>query len=193
MLFNTPGAYLNPAQEYYEKHGFDYSHGRSTDNGLFSLNSSYTGLEMAVPVEPCIVPNSGLERITTSYATGDDFVSGLIADKTRFSREAVMGLARQIQERQSIKSHNLNRIDYDSCRCGSYLHELLVWGDSQLTAKRRQTLDMVMFSLNKERRMEEVSCWRDVSLLKKDLVRATAEYASAARREALFETREGGA
>lgn len=184
MHFHTPDAYWDPSREYYEKHGFNYLRGRAPADGVveqIGWQVEGGGLLPSLPENAM-----DLSDLVRTGIKDDDFVMGLIRDKSKFARAAAEGLARQIYERQRIKEHNLAGIDYDSCRCGTYLLELFVWGDRQLASKRRQTLDTTLFGLERERRAEDVSCWRDISLLKKDLIEALAEYSSAARREGLF-------
>jgi hypothetical protein len=199
MLFHTPGNYLEPEHplrvgmgapewEYYYKHGFSYATGPREQESSWLPGKSY--LSVPSPLEETassILPEAKLLAEPDPHG----FVTGLIADKSRFAKAAVQGLVSQIYERQEIKEHNLTKIDHDGCMVGTLLNELFIWGDARLSDKRRQTLDMVMFGLERERRAEEVACWRDISLLRKDLVEAMAEYAAAARREQLFEHGSG--
>ena len=115
-----------------------------------------------------------------------DFVKGLISDKTKFAGIAAHSLSGLIDERYRIREKNLAQIDYDICHGITLLYELLPWAQLGGFEKQRQTLDIVLFGLEREKRMEDVSCWRDVSRVQQEFVTALADYAGAARREGLF-------
>jgi hypothetical protein len=129
--------------------------------------------------------NQGLDRIASGDA--NDFVRGLISDKTRYAGIAAHSLHGLIDDRFRIREKNLAQIDYDICHAVTLLYELLPSIRLGGTERQRQTLSMALFGLEREKRMEDVSCWRDISQVQQEFVTARAEYAAAARREGLFQ------
>jgi len=98
---------------------------------------------------------------------------------------AVNSLHGLAYERFRIRERNLAQIDYDICHAVTLIHELQAGAQGE-AERQKQTLDMALFGLEKEKRMEDVSCWRDVSRVQEEFVTALADYAGAARRERLF-------
>ena len=127
---------------------------------------------------------STLDGIAAGEAGG--FVTGLISDKTKFAGIAVNSLQGLINERLQIRERNIEQIDSDICHAITLLYELLPWAQLGGFERQRQTLDMALFGLGREKRMEDVSCWRDVSRVQQEFVTALADYAAAAKREGLF-------
>ncbi len=148
----------------------------------------YLGTTVGLP------PASPLEGLVEAPGA-ETFVSGLISDKSRFAQLAVKNLQGLIDERIRLRELNTERIDYDMCKAKSQIYQLELWGYRGGFDRQRQTLGLTLFGLERERRGEEVSCWRDVSRLKLEMAGAMAEHASAARRETLFREPEerGGA
>ncbi len=168
--------YSQEAEVYY-KGGVDYLSG-------FPDRKNAQGQATWLP-ETVDGKGTGLEAIA-SGETGD-FVQGLISDKTKFAGIAAKSLHGLIYERLRIREYNHAQIDYDTCHALTLLYELEPWAQLGGFQRQRQTLDMALFGLAREKRMEDVSCWRDVSRLQQDFVAALADYAAATRREGLFQ------
>ena len=100
--------------------------------------------------------------------------------------EDVLGL---IYEREEIKSNNIRTIDYDSCRTKARLFEIGSWqtgADPQLD-KTRGNIERELLGFEREKRFEEVACWRDMTRLKSELREVLREFDGEKRKEALLE------
>ena len=119
-------------------------------------------------------------------------IDGLLPNKSR-SLKSLMGIMQgEIDERLRIKDSILDKIDYDSLYVENYmLHEMETWapnswGSNKNIEKRRSALENMLAGLQKEKRMEYVSCFRDLVFLKKDLVGVLREYWAAKSRERML-------
>jgi len=173
MMFNNPSQADPIEREFFYKHNFDYIPGKS----YLDTKSSY------LPANQ--MPTSGLES-TLSAIDGKDFTDILAGEKSHFAQEAANTLGELIQDRRKIKELNIERIDYDSCHAITLIYSMNQWSPEQDFDRRRQGLDMTLFGLERERRMEEVNYWRDCSLIKEKFTQATADYAAAKRKEEMM-------
>jgi len=168
----------NRAAEYDYKAGQDYTLQKS--QGRTEI------WDATLPDSQNMTSGDGLSSLI-GLTKGDDrdFVSGMIADKSRLAKGAVNNLQSMIFERLKMRDVNMANIDYDSCRAMTMVHEV-DQRNGMGSDRQRQTLYMTLFGLEREKRMEDVSCWRDVSRLRQDFVEVAAAYVSAVRRERLF-------
>ena len=82
-----------------------------------------------------------------------------------------------IQERVQLKYENIRRMDYDSCRIGTRLLQMEPWplGSNPNIDRMRSGLEQELLAFEKEKRMEEVACWRDVCRTCSELREAVRE------------------
>jgi len=76
-----------------------------------------------------------------------------------------------IYEREHLKYENSHKIDYDACRVETKLLQLYEWpvGSNSNIDSTRTNLLREINGFEREKRMEEVACWRDVCRVKSDL------------------------
>ena len=87
-----------------------------------------------------------------------------------------------------IKHAHLHKIDYESCQMKTRLYEVdqrRRGGDPQ-AEKIRVQIEREMTSLEREKRFEEVACWRDTTRLRGDLREAMRELGQEERKSALL-------
>jgi len=157
-------------REYFHKYSSGYALDRRSHKAFqIAVNEAQSTRASSPSYSP-------LENIAS--IDSQDFVQGLIHDKTRFSKASFDTLRDLINDRWKIWERNVKRIEYDTCLAGTLLH--------QAYNRERQPLYMTLLGLERERRAESTSLWRDVSLLKRDVVTANAEYSAAYRREGLL-------
>lgn len=170
---------------------YDYSHLDSAAPSLSYLSllpqpsDSYAGPNTAEP------PYAGpLEAITHDILTKgtSDPLDHFFTGKRQFlakSIEEVLGL---IYEREQIKYDNIRKADYDSSKLKTRLFAIDSWRtgvDPQLDRTRSQ-IDGELMGLEREKRLEEVACWRDITRLKSELRETLQEFNQEKRREALL-------
>ena len=122
--------------------------------------------------------NSLVEQALYSPRTAaDENFSGLDAimnGKSELLCSKIELILMQIEERKTISKRILDGIDYDSCQVHSIAHSL---GDhAYLMSRERMKLEQMRFDLEKQRRMEESSLFRDTARLNTELKDALIEY-----------------
>jgi len=93
-----------------------------------------------------------------------------------------------IYDREKLKYENLRRIDYDSCKVRTSILQISSWevgADPQLE-KVRMGLEGEALGLEREKRAEEVACWRDTTRLKEGLREVVERLWQDRRREELL-------
>ncbi|MFC1735523.1 hypothetical protein ACFL1X_05360 [Candidatus Hydrogenedentota bacterium] len=119
-------------------------------------------------------PRSELDVITEGIggtSAGKDPLDEFFLGKKVFLAKSVEDIVGLIHERGYLKDENVRKIDYDMCKTKSMLFEL---GDWQMGAdpqfdKTRVNIERELAMFEREKRMEDVNCWRDVCRLKSDL------------------------
>jgi len=117
-----------------------------------------------------------VEGVSGSQQT--DPLERFMSARKRFLGRSVQDILGLIYERESIKYENDHRILYESAQVGSHLLNLGDWniGTFKDIDKTRSQLEKEIANLEKERRMEEVSCWRDITRLKSELRETLKEF-----------------
>jgi len=128
-----------------------------------------------------------------SLAKSSDPLGAFLGAKKEFLGKSIADLLREIEVRERMRDDHLHRIDYESCSFQTRIYELDFWqrGMNPTADKVRTSIEKEMSGLEKEKRMEEISCWRDVSHLKTDLREVMQEWAMEKRKDLLLS--EGGA
>ena len=114
-------------------------------------------------------------------------LDSFFTDKLELNELHVSGLVSQIYKRNDIKNENLYRIDKDMMKCQNKIFEiehLPKWYNKNIT-NTRNTLEKEILDLEKEKRSEYVSWWRDLVLIKKDLINTIKELKSSENRQNL--------
>ena len=112
--------------------------------------------------------------------------------RKRFLGRSVEDILGLIYEREDLKRENILRILYESAHVGGHLRNLGDWsiGAFKDVDKTRSQLEKEIANLEKERRMEEVSCWRDVTRMKSELRETLKEFNHEKEKEGLLNAYE---
>lgn len=134
-----------------------------------------------------------LENIVSSHTDKPekDFIKRILSDKSRTLKSTVKALLAEIDLRKRVSNDVVSRMDYDICKCCTYLQEIKFFTqrsyvpDTSFTSRRTQLEDRI-FSIENEKRREEVFCWRDLMFLRKYLMGALKDYWLASGTEELM-------
>ena len=148
---------------------------------------SYYPVSSPRPSESPLLAALAEERMQT--ATPSDAFGDIFRAKSAFLGGTVRELFSLLYERRSLKDTNLTNIDYEERRVKEAL-SAINWayrGKSPSIDKVRSGLEKELSALGKERRFEEVACWRDEIRLRGDLREALFEFDNERRRRNLFD------
>jgi len=97
----------------------------------------------------------------------------MVSDKLILTKSNLDTLLDLIAERAKIQYENMKSIQLDILKCGSYLMAVTP-GDGFFIddPKRRASLEKEIAGLERDRRMERVNCWQDISRLSRDVLEA---------------------
>ena len=175
-----------------DKYGTGYGRIRSPLE-LYPGHAAYSGIqwhehkphkEESQDAEP-----TGITSILTPSATKEsDIVDDLLANKVEAMRQNIEHIAYQLEERDRLGKQNQYTIDLTMMKTKEDLFECELWptGSNQTIEKRRSQLERELQELDREKRFEEISCWKDQQMLLRDMREATTEYDSAIRRKGLL-------
>lgn len=146
-----------------------------------SYGVSDTNSDLAQPIDAVL-------EGTNAHTAANDPLQDFLTVKKRVlgsSAEDILGL---IYQRQSLKYENLTRITYESAHWGSQLRELGDWniGVFKDIDKTRGSIEKEIAGLERERRMEEINCWRDITRLKGELRETMQDFNMEKRKEQFF-------
>ena len=131
-----------------------------------------------------------LDVITNEFLqpTSTDPLDQFLSHKRRFLAQSVEDILGLIYEREQLKYDNHQKIDFDSTKIGTRLFEVDYWraGSNPNIDKVRSNLERELFAMEKEKRMEEVACWRDIARLRTDLREVMREVSQETRRTNLL-------
>lgn len=108
--------------------------------------------------------------------------------KQRMLGNSVRDVVGLIGERQHIKDQNLYKIEYDICKVITKLYELDHWPpETNFSVERKKgQFEKELLTFEREKRMEEVSCWRDVTRLRGELRELMTDVYGEQRRQQLI-------
>ena len=133
---------------------------------------------------------SALDAITDHLTTNtsSDPLGAFLTGKKRFLAKSVEDLLGLLYEREQIKYDSLRKIDYDSAQIKARLFEIDSWrtGINPQIDKTRANIERELLAFEREKRFEEVACWRDTTRLKSELREVLREFDSEKRREAVL-------
>lgn len=125
-----------------------------------------------------------------------DEIDLMFSDKTAFAKSSVINNISQIKERMYLRDRNIGKIDYDICSQRNrllQLEDLFTNGTSPITHKLKNDIERTILESEKEKRDQEVSCWRDIALLRKDLMLGMNYYKTNSRKKQLISGIDVGA
>jgi len=154
---------------------------------LSPLSGSYVGVAPVLLAQS----ESGLEYITRESAgkPGPDPLGSFLSAKREFWATSVEDILGRISEREHIRRENIYQVDYESCQMRTRLYQLDHWrrGFDPQVERIQVQIEREMSSLEREKRFEEVACWRDVTRLSGELREALRELSLEERKAALVE------
>jgi hypothetical protein len=108
--------------------------------------------------------------------------------KRRFLSDSIADILGLIYGREHLKDENLRKIDYDSILTKERLFQIDYWraGWNPNVDRLRMNLERELIGFGREKRLEEVACWRDVCRLKSELREVSREFAVEKRRQSLL-------
>jgi len=119
---------------------------------------------------------------------GQDCFEQFLAGKRLFIEKSVEDILNLIHEREQIKYENLRMIDYNESKAQTRL-----MGIERIEGYFNPSIERIKNNVHKElntfeseRRMEVVSCWRDISRLRGDLREVMGEFAQEKRKQDLL-------
>ena len=131
-----------------------------------------------------------LEAITDDITTqaSKDPLAPFFHGQKAFLGKSVQDILGLIYERETLKTENLRRIDYDSSQLKSRLFEIDSWrtGANPQIDKTRAQIDRDLLACEREKRFEDVACWRDTTRLKTELRETLGEFQREKRKEDLL-------
>jgi hypothetical protein len=126
-------------------------------------------------------------------------VGKIFSDKTRTLKATVKAIFNELLLRQNLNYQLLNRIDSDICKNNSYLEQIRFFTQRQYTpdleiafSRRRTQLENQTFELEKEKRQEYLTCWKDLMFLKKYLLSALKDYWTVSHRKSFMDLQNDG-
>jgi hypothetical protein len=114
----------------------------------------------------------------------------ILGEKADVAKLTVGALVYQIIQRERIKNENLLRILNQELALDNKILELEAAWPQCLPPQddmTRMKLEMELIKIDKEKRAEEVDCWKDITRLKETLLEHFGNYRSAARKMELIQ------
>lgn len=117
-----------------------------------------------------------------------DVFSDIFGAKKDFLGRTTEDLLGLIYERENIKYDHMGKIDKESCYVGRCLRGIEDWlpGVDKNVDKIRSNAEKELLGLEREKRMEEVACWRDVTRLRSELREVMKEWSQEKRRDRII-------
>jgi hypothetical protein len=108
---------------------------------------------------------------------------GFFLDKIERVTQAITETIFEMKNRQRLNESFIQGIDSKMANLLHELDELKHWslGNNASIETRRIHLEKEVLQLEKEKRINNLNCWRDILLLKKDLREALGEYKTLTR------------
>lgn len=112
-----------------------------------------------------------------------------MSGKRQFLARSIDDVVSLIDERRGLSDRIMRQIDESYCAASSWLLQFQPWhfGQNSSIDRLRTQIGREMANFDREKRMEEVACWRDVARLRTELREAVREYAMEKRKDALLE------
>jgi len=133
---------------------------------------------------------SNLEGIADglSLAKWTDPVGTFLSAKKGFLEASIKDLLGQIEEREHLLYSHLREIQYETLANSAKMLEVGRWqrGFHPNLDRVRSQLEKLEAGFERERRMEEVASWRDISRLKTELREVTQEWGMEKQKELLL-------
>jgi hypothetical protein len=116
----------------------------------------------------------------------------LFFDKSKTQKATVKALLQEVELREKLNSHLLNKIDDGICRQHTFSMQL----DNQQDhyqfdrfmeiKKQKMQFEQNVLELEKEKRKEHLECWKDLMFLKNYLLSALKDYWELVKKREIF-------
>ena len=129
-----------------------------------------------------------IDQKETQKGIETESIDELFKDRLGLIRSKIELILLQLDQRKKISQEILYEIDKDSCKA-----QTLIFGmgyRAYRMDRERLTLEKVKFDLESQKRLEEVSYFRDTGLLNKDLKDTLIQYLSEVQKNKILETEE---
>lgn len=110
-------------------------------------------------------------------------VDRVFSNKNRTLKATIKAMFNEVLTREHLNSVLLKDIDSEICKTGSYLEQIRDVTKRQYTpdleialSRRRTQLESRLMDLDKEKRQEYLTCWKDLAYLSKGLLTALKDY-----------------
>lgn len=131
-----------------------------------------------------------LDALTHRFSTQGqtDPLGEFFTGKRQFLAKSVEDILGSIYERETLRDGNLRHIDYESAQQKSRLFQIDDWraGLNPNLDKTRSNIERELIGFEREKRFEQVACWRDIVRLKGDLREALHEFQKEKSKDALL-------
>lgn len=115
-----------------------------------------------------------------------DPLQGFLKDRTDLARGSKDLITSLLSQRDELHAYNRYRIDLDQTACQNALLAIEDWPPGSVVDRRRSGLESQLLALEREKRAEDVACWRDKASLTRDLTEAVRDYRLATQKQALL-------
>ena len=121
-------------------------------------------------------------------AKSADSIDGLFGAKREFAGRCVSDIVGLIYEREQLKYDHLRKIVYEACSVETRLLQVhyVRPGINKDIDRLRESIEKELTNFEREKRMEEVACWRDVVRLKTELREAMREWTHEKQKQQLL-------
>lgn len=120
-----------------------------------------------------------------------DTIEGFFNNKKEGIELAVKNILSQLNQRIKIRDSHLEEIEKGICRIGTILLRYDVFNTGDFIINRDTSrLYREVLNFEREKRMEETNFWRDIVLLRKDLIDLLREYKTESWKERLIGFKE---
>lgn len=116
-------------------------------------------------------------------------IAEIMNDRKELLRSKIEMIVSGIGERKRIKQDNIYKIDKDSCELNNIIFKMPYYRRF-FFGRERLMVERMKMDLESQKRMEEVSYFRDLSLLHKDLKDTIIEYMSEQNKQKLLSNLE---
>jgi hypothetical protein len=127
-----------------------------------------------------------LYQTSTKKDALEEEIDNIFRDRQTLIRSKIELILLQLEQRKKINQEVLYDIDKDSCKAQNLIFEMGY--RVYRMDKDRITLEKTKLDLESQKRLEEVSYFRDIGMLNRDLTETLIQYLSEVQKTKLIET-----
>ena len=144
--------------------------------------------EPAPPLHPLRDQGVLTAGVFSYVAQDEDTPLYFAADRARIGKRQIYLLLGQLSARHSMNDHIRKEIEYSECRLGAQLDEIMerpfhLGNEGRFEGELLKQLEQ----LKKERRAEDIACWRDSTRLLTDICDRWSDYSNESRKARLMD------